>query len=463
MNRKLAALVAGCLALPVTIPIVLSHERPVGETVTTEAVRGASYYSDEANSGPYDSRPDHIWNRLHRQFFIRIAQDGKQFGFDELDPLLWTETKYLISGPSHQQALSLLDEFLAQHADRLITDPLKRAMLQRDLWAIFDWLSSRVDHRSEGEELQARLARVIQNLALSPEQIRLLPDNYAAAAAAKSFPVQYQPASNQTAFLPPDLLREHGPWLIIGDTRGRLPAPVHTASSPFGGRSTFLLLMRLPGGREATASYLKKLREFPRPWIVNRDKSGTAERLIPNPQLPQFPEGTQTALVRRMMLIDSDGNLRPTTLTESVQIRVYRSIPGGVEIRPEEALKTQDMFEFTLDRRNLFESVAESLREVRRDEKNFLLFRAHGIDWFEKDGEIERARGLVLTQCASCHSSPGIHSVLSYSERRFQSAGKPPPAFGETRIIDQEQMALGWKRRQSEFGLLKSLWQTVRP
>jgi hypothetical protein len=163
-----------------------------------------------------------------------------------------------------------------------------------------------------------------------------------------------------------------------------------------------------------------------------------------------------------MMLIDSDGNLRPTALTESVQIRVYRSIPEGVEIRSEEALKTQDVFEFTLDRRNLFGSVAESLREVRRDEKNFLLFRAHGIDWFEEEGEIERARGQVLTQCASCHASPGIHSVLSYSERRFQSAGKPPPAFAETRIIDQEQMALGWKRSQNEFGLLKSLWQTVR-
>ncbi len=164
-----------------------------------------------------------------------------------------------------------------------------------------------------------------------------------------------------------------------------------------------------------------------------------------------------------MLESDSDGNLRPTALTESVQIRVYRSVPAGVEIRSPEALTTQDVFEFTLDRRNLFRSAAESLREVARDEKNFLLFRAHGFDWFEMDGEIERSRSLVLTQCASCHASPGIHSVLSYSERRFQSAETPPPALAETKIADQEQMALSWKGRQSEFGLLKSLWQRVRP
>jgi hypothetical protein len=68
-----------------------------------------------------------------------------------------------------------------------------------------------------------------------------------------------------------------------------------------------------------------------------------------------------------------------------------------------------------------------------------------------------------LSQCADCHASPGIHSVLSYSERRFLSANAPLPAFTQTTIADQEQIALSWKRRQSEFGVLRGLWQTARP
>jgi hypothetical protein len=461
MERRLSNLVVGCLAALATMLLVLGLSSS-GARPGTELPGRATYLAN-GETGPYDPQPDHIWNRLHRHFFGRVSSDGRQFGVDELDPLLWYETKYLVSGPSHKQALKLLDEFLAKRAENLITDPLKHAVLQRDLWAIFDWLSLKEDHRPERQALQVKLARVIQSLALTADQIQLLPDNYAAAAGSESFPKQYQPERHEAAFLPPDLFQPKGPWIVIGDMRGRLPAPVHTASSPFNGRSTFLVLIRLPAGREATASYLKKLREFSRPWIVNPDKSVSSERLIPNPQLPQFPEGTQTALVRRMILIDREGNLRPTSLTESVQIRVYRSIPAGVEIEADVARRTQDVFEFTLNRRKLFDGVAGSLREILRDEKNFMLFRAHGIDWLEQPGDPERSRGVLLSQCADCHASPGIHSVLSYSERRFLSATTTPAAFAETTIADQEQLALSWKRRQFESGLLRGLWQTARP
>jgi hypothetical protein len=458
VNRRFSALLVGSLAVLLTMLIAVGH-RGVTES-GTELHRRSETYLAKSDVGPYDPRPDHIWNRLYRHFYVRVATDGRQFGVDELDPLLWDETKYLISGPSHQQALNLLDEFLAKRADKLITDPLKHAMLQRDLWAIFDWLSLKNDHPSEREALQRKLALMIQRLALTADQIKLLPDNYAAAAATGSFPKQYQPEKHEAAFLPPELLREQGPWIVIGDMKGQLPAPVHTGSAPFNGRSTFLILMRLPAGREATIAYLQRLREFPKPWISNPDRSRESEPFVPNPDLPQFPEGTQTALVRRMMLIDSNGDLVPTNLTESVQIRVYRSIPAGTAIRQPEALRTQDVFQFTLSRRKLFDGPAGSLSEVLRDEKEFMLFRSHGIDWFEHEGDPESDRFSVLNQCANCHASPGIHSVLSYSERRFQPSIFPP-AFSETKIADQEQMALGWKRRQYESELLRGLWQTT--
>ena len=113
--------------------------------------------------GAYSSDCDHIWNRLFRLFYLRHGRDGRQYGGDELDPYLWRETRYLLDGSSHDQALKLLDEFLQQHSERLITDPLKRGLFQRDLLAVNDWLSLPNDEQAQGRsELQKRIAQVIQ-------------------------------------------------------------------------------------------------------------------------------------------------------------------------------------------------------------------------------------------------------------------------------------------------------------
>jgi hypothetical protein len=411
--------------------------------------------------GPYDPNPTHIWNRLHRQFFVRTGRNGKEYGAHELDPLLWWETKYLVSGPSHQQAMSLLNEFLSAHAEKLIADPLKRAMLQRDLWAIFDWLSIVDDHRSEREEMQAKLAEAVRRLALSAEQIKRLPDNYAGAIRAKAFATDYQREKPENAFLPAELLQPGSPWVLIGDARGRISAPSHVHSTPFQGRSTFLVFIRLPGGRDASLGYLQELKKFPRPWIYNTGRSRDVEPLVPNPELPQFPVGTQTALVRRLILIDDQGNLTPTNITESAQLRVYRAIPPGTEILEDEARSTQDVFEFALDRQKLFKGEAGGLRAVLPGEKHFSLFRAHGIDWFEKMEDPENLQGLVLSSCATCHASPGIHSFLSFSERRF-GASMRTPEFVESTIANEESMTASDKSRRYEWGLLRGMWQAKR-
>src|SRR5271154_486151 len=85
-------------------------------------------------TGLFHPDPQHISNRLYRQLHVRTEPGGKEHGFDALDPLLWSETNYLLSGKSHGRAIALLDEFLRTHAERQIADPAKRAILQRDLW-----------------------------------------------------------------------------------------------------------------------------------------------------------------------------------------------------------------------------------------------------------------------------------------------------------------------------------------
>src|SRR5262245_11304506 len=92
----------------------------------------------EDTSGPagvYDPNPNHLWNRLHEALIVRRDERGVRYGVDVLDPLFWIHTEQLLSGSSHQNALSVLDEFLRSHAENQIRDPAKKALLQRNLWA----------------------------------------------------------------------------------------------------------------------------------------------------------------------------------------------------------------------------------------------------------------------------------------------------------------------------------------
>lgn len=148
----------------------------------------------------YDSDPKHIWNRLHQSLHIRFRDgDGdrdapvsadQKFDPNDLDPFFWDRHHFfLLSGPGHREALTLLDEFLDKKGEGLVMEPLKRALLQRDLWALFDWAADpdwpKLDEKKrfvkERGELQSRLGRVLPRLALSTAEIEKLPDNYAAA------------------------------------------------------------------------------------------------------------------------------------------------------------------------------------------------------------------------------------------------------------------------------------------
>src|SRR5215213_10468785 len=115
----------------------------------------------------YDPDADHPWNRVFRALYRRTAANGAEYGSDELDPLLWLDTTQLLDGPSHQQAVQVLDEFLATHAEQLIREPLKRAMLQRDLWTVFDWLAVQAEpFPSERRAVETRLVQIIKRVAL---------------------------------------------------------------------------------------------------------------------------------------------------------------------------------------------------------------------------------------------------------------------------------------------------------
>jgi len=162
--------------------------------------------------------PNHIANRLYGQVHTRVSQNGTEYGFDDLDPLLWVQTRYLLTGPSHKEAVRLLDEFLSTHAETQIPDPVKRAILQRDLWAVFDWAAPSPNNGDQParEEIDNRLGPILRRLTLTKEQIKALPDPYVRAIQKKEFPAEYDPARSERAFLPPAALRRAArgpaPW-----------------------------------------------------------------------------------------------------------------------------------------------------------------------------------------------------------------------------------------------------------
>ena len=334
--------------LSIIIVLMGCTDKPQGEqsgySIATAPINEVHPTATEAVWGVYDPDPDHLWNRVFRQFYRRTTKDGKEYGSDELDPLLWFDTTYLLDGNSHPQAIQVLDEFLTTHAENLIRDPLKRAMFQRDMWAVFDWLSFQSEpYASQRQALETRLAQIIRKVAITREQIVSLPDHYKLAIESAVFPANYQEKQPEAAFLPFDLFQPDSSWVPMGREGGPI-AMAHTNSAPFFGRSVFLVFIRSPGGRTATLDFIESLNMEPQPVLTI---------------------GSEVALVRRMLLIDDQGNLILSPLVETIQIRYFKP--------------AQIFYEFELDRTRLFDGFAGGLHS-----KNdlFLLFSSHG-DVFE--------------------------------------------------------------------------------
>ncbi len=350
----------------------------------------------------YDPDPQHLWNRLYEasRALIKGAETSDPW---ELDPFLWRSDAYVFTGEAQKTALEVLDDFIAKDGHTLVNDPLKRALLQRDLWMLFDslepprWGAARKNPQTE---LAKRVARIIPRLSLTTEEIKRLPNNYAEAVAAK-----------EAWFLPSGLWEPKGPWVLLGD-ESHLPLALNHVHF-FGGRSTFFVFLRMPGGREKTEQLLDNLR-----------KRG--------PDATPLSAETQVVLVRQMQLINDQGKPVTTSVTESLQMR------------------GQGVFELKLSRRAFLEG-KPSLKVVGEDdrERDYLLFMGHNAG----DGPSK-----VLNSCFHCHQRRGINSVLSYG--RFKPLPLTPtvsPALIATKREDEEMGSRVWKGNRYEWGLLRGL------
>jgi hypothetical protein len=401
-----------------------SDLEPLPQVTATAQVTESVSVSREPIWNVYDPDPDHIWNRIFLQFYQRTARNGEEYGLGELDPLLWWDTTYLLDGDSHQQAIQVLGEFLSTHAENLIADPLKRAMFQRDLWAVFDWLAFQSEpYPAEREALKTRLLPIIQRIALTKEQIASLPDSYALAIKSGTFPTTFQEDDPDAAFLPFDLFQSDSAWIPMGREGGPI-AMAHTEGFPFLGRSVFLVFIRSPNGQKATLDFIHSLNTERRPALTT---------------------GSAVALVRRMVLIDDQGDLVLSPLIETVQIRRYNA--------------EQIFYEFELDRTRLLNGYADTLK-LKTD--LFMLFSSHGDVFAFHDFPLQ---AVIPDICKACHVNINavrdrgtVQGILSYSRANFPLPDNGQPILSATTWGDEAKTVINWKMKHHTWQTLKSLW-----
>jgi hypothetical protein len=437
----------------------------------------------------YHADPEHLWNRLHEALFVRVGPDGRTYGQDRLEPLLWGGSKHLLEDPSRTRAVALLEEFLKNNGEKPIDDPLKRTVLQRDLWLVFNWLEG--DHynfyepelkpeevRAARDRLRRPLAAVIARLALTPDQIKKLPDNYRGAVASGYFPKRFNPAYPGQPYLPPDLFAAEGPWVCVGRPDGPI-APEHLRDNGTNvfTNSAILVFLRLPAGRAATLDYLKRLRTFNQPLRVEAKEPTIGMKYLPNPNLPLLPVDTEVALVRRALLIASPNIPAASPLTESVQLRVYREVPQITTQSLRTALDGgraqtwQTFHEFRLSRSELFAGRAGGLRPVSPDERDF---RTPFFLWYRDEFEnpeyrgthppgrsfLEASQSPIKEDCVACHSLPGIASFNSYFNYRgnlVDATVARPFSLSEMSESEVAGAAVKWKESRPNWTALRKL------
>lgn len=418
----MAAAISGCAPRS---PIPPGQPAPTATLIPTPLRLDLSAI-EQAQWDLYDPDPEHLWNRVWRHLYSRATPDGQTFGHDALDPLLWYDSTHLLEGDPYWRAAALLDEFLNTKGAALVADPVKRAMFQRDLWAVFDWLAIGDDHGEQRAALRGRLARILRAVALTGEQIGALPDNYALAANSGHFYPGYAQDDPRTGYLPAALMQPDGEWLLLG-REGGPAAMAHTDRFPFYGRSAFLVYIHAPGGRAEALAFARQ---------INADRALRA------------PAGLEVALVRRALLINAEGEIMPSPLTESVQLRRFDE--HGEQV----------FFEFVLRRELLFAGLAGGLQATGGE---FALFQSHG-DPFQYGPEFIHEAEIPGT-CRGCHVDRGMgivgpRSILSVSRERFALGDGQLPDILETSIEAEAQAVIAWKQQHPTWIALAALWDS---
>ena len=284
----------------------------------------------------------------------------------------------ILREPRYPQFVKALETVTASAAER---SPLARALMQADLWAVYDMLRTiplmRAGSRGSTpdtvlrtqriEELMPLLARAIRALALTRAEIEALPDNYAAGARAGELPALFS--------------RESG-WMEVRSFHERM----HERAVM--NRRVTRVFVKPAERPQSEAAFLEGLSQ----GQGQSDSLGAAALLI------------------QVLLIAADGTVVPSPITYEVQIRTAASDPG-----PSPA--GRQILQYELSRRRLL-SVPRQAGLVLLDELAPAYLPIAGNDFsFATPPSMDGDPVVVplRSRCAVCHGE-GLGKLFTFAK-----------------------------------------------
>lgn len=228
--------------------------------------------------------------RISTRTFERLEIGDR--AIDPLYPAVGTAGVGLaVTDPMYSMLAKALQDAVNENATR---SAVARAVMQSDLWSAYDELFYDQYTRPDQIALEQHrrvivdlLGRLIRKIALTPEEIRSLPDNYSTVMRRQSLP---------------DLFAKNSGWIEIL----WFPRRVH----------------------EEAANDRRVARVFLKPSHGARDlqKLVSAQREL---GIGPAADLDGVALLMQLLLIDKNGKLTPTTLTTDVQVRLFERTAAG--------------------------------------------------------------------------------------------------------------------------------------
>jgi hypothetical protein len=374
----------------------------------------------------FDADPQHLWNRLFAAVTIRSSllpsvRGGPPVarieGGDRIEFFGWGGTTYWDEPANVAQLERHLDQFLGQGGEKLSTDPLKRVLLQHDLWTLFDFLMVRqiarrgdLETRHRRNELCRKLARSIQSLALARETLTRLPDNYSLAIQSGRFAATHD-FDPKRDYLPPRVLSGDDEWQELDFHQAHRSEDVERRyvflhMRAFQGRSYFRVFCRFPKGRPQLENYLRQLDSRGIDWRASAQHGSIAL----TQDAPELPAGTEVALLQFLIALDTNVQLVPTSLVESVRLLIFKRV-DGIADPATNMLNGVNAAKYTLKRRLALADGGMQHGGLQREPDDLPVYRV----LFESDLVRDwgsRGRYYPLTaDCRSCHSGAGQTGV----------------------------------------------------
>jgi hypothetical protein len=313
--------------------------------------------------------------------------------------------------PRYTHLKQALEDALKEKGDR---SPLARALMQADVWAAYDRLGYYEPQRSaDGARRQiilSLLGRLVKKLALTAQEIKALPDNYAAAARVQRLPDLFSAADDWLEMVwSPERVHEHS-----ADDRRVARVFLKPASPPADKRA-----------------FLNGLRQ----------RDNLAEKL------------DRVALVIQSLAIDQTGKIVPTPLTYEVQIRRFLKGQNG-------KLAGVEVQQYELSRRLILaEPSTGGLEPTGAMAPAYLASGGNDLD-FASDSNTEVEQPVLVrlkTRCTACHG-PNTAAVFTFE---YQSAPSVP--LREVKLLkpvadEHAHDVVGRKHGRRDFKALQAHW-----